>query len=120
MIRELTRLTRDLLVVKIDASRAQDPEVAAEAERERLVALSARFSAEDLMRAFDLLSKAEFDMRVSAHPRFHVDDAAPVDPLRKLVRPRAHRVGSRPAAGSRESKPAVTVAGQAAPVRGPR
>jgi len=73
VIRELARLTRDLLVVKIDAARAADPEVAAEAERERVLALAARFSAEDLMRAFDLLSKAEFDMRVSAHPRFHVE-----------------------------------------------
>ena len=53
VIRELARLTRDLLVVKIDAARAADPEVAAEAERERLLALAARFSAEDLMRAFD-------------------------------------------------------------------
>src|SRR6185295_3666108 len=52
VIRELARLTRDMLVVNIDASRISDPELAAEAERDRLKALAANYSAEDLMRAF--------------------------------------------------------------------
>ena len=53
--RELARLMRDLLVVKIDASRLADPEIAAESERDRLKALAEQYSREDLMRAFDLL-----------------------------------------------------------------
>jgi DNA polymerase III subunit gamma/tau len=75
VIRELARVTRDLMLVKIDASRASDPEIAAEGERDRLSALAPRFSAEDLMRAFDLLSKAELDIRGSAHPRYHLEMA---------------------------------------------
>ena len=67
--RELARLTRDLMVVKIDPSRIQDPEIASESERERLQALAARSSREDLMRAFDLLATAEADIRVSSQPR---------------------------------------------------
>src|SRR6185295_4374435 len=111
VVRELARLTRDLLVVKIDPARARDPEVAADAERERLLALSARFSPEDLMRAFDLLSKAEFDMRVSAHPRFHVEmTLLRWIHLRKLVPIsdvieglQSHGAGRPPAAGNRPS-----------------
>src|SRR6185295_4941873 len=53
VIRELARLTRDILVIHIDASRLSDPELAAEAERDRLQALAAKYSSEDLMRAFD-------------------------------------------------------------------
>ena len=75
VIRELARLARDLMVVKIDPSRASDPEIAAEGERERITTLAPRFSSEDLMRAFDLLSKAEVDIRGSAHPRYHLEMA---------------------------------------------
>jgi DNA polymerase-3 subunit gamma/tau len=75
VIRELARLTRDLLVVSIDRSRVNDPEIAAEGERERLVALTGRFSHEDLMRAFDVLTKAEFDIRASMYPRYHLEMA---------------------------------------------
>src|SRR5204862_3087894 len=57
--RELARMTRDLLVLSVDPSRANDPEIAAETERDRLLALAKRFSREDLMRAFDLLTRAE-------------------------------------------------------------
>jgi DNA polymerase-3 subunit gamma/tau len=67
--RELARLMRDMLVVKIDASRLTDPEIASESERDRLQALAARYSREDLMRAFDLLSRTEFDIRSSSQPR---------------------------------------------------
>ena len=38
--RELARLMRDLLVVKIDPARVADPEIAAESERDRLKALA--------------------------------------------------------------------------------
>ena len=61
---------RDLLLIGLDSSRLEDPEIAAESERDRLRALAALFSSEDLMRAFDVLTKAEL-----RHPRF---DAAPL------------------------------------------
>jgi DNA polymerase-3 subunit gamma/tau len=75
VVRELARLTRDMLVVNVDPSRISDPELAAEAERDRLKALAAKFSAEDLMRAFDVLTKAELDIRGSAYPRYHLEMA---------------------------------------------
>ena len=75
VVRELARLTRDLLVVSIDRTRVNDPEIAAEAERERIAALAGRFSPEDLMRAFDVLTKAEVDIRGSMYPRYHVEMA---------------------------------------------
>jgi DNA polymerase III subunit gamma/tau len=75
VVRELARLTRDLLVVRIDASRVTDPELAAEGERDRLKQVAAKFSAEDLMRAFDVLTKAETDIRGSAYPRYHLEMA---------------------------------------------
>ncbi len=75
VIRELARLTRDLLVLTIDPSRASDPEIAADAERDVLLGLATRFSGEDLMRAFDVLTKAELDIRGSAQPRYHLEMA---------------------------------------------
>jgi DNA polymerase-3 subunit gamma/tau len=75
VVRELGRLTRDMLVVNIDPARLADPELAADAERDRLKAIAAKFSAEDLMRAFDVLTKAEFDIRGSAYPRYHLEMA---------------------------------------------
>jgi DNA polymerase III subunit gamma/tau len=75
VIRELARLTRDLMVLSVDPSRASDPEIAAEAEREPLVALARQFSGEDLMRAFDVLTKAELDIRASSQPRYHLEMA---------------------------------------------
>src|SRR4029079_1450414 len=74
-LREPARLTRDVLVVRIDPSRVTDPELEAENERERLKELAAKFSAEDLMRSFDLLTKAEADIRGSAYPRYHLEVA---------------------------------------------
>ena len=73
--RELSRALRDMLVISIDRTRAQDPDVAADADRERLVALAGRFSREDLLRAFDVLSRAEFDIRAAAQPRHHFEMA---------------------------------------------
>ena len=73
VIRELGRLTRDLLVVGIDPSRLEDLEIAAEAEREPLRALAAKFSSEDLMRAFEVLTRAEADIKVSMQPRYHLE-----------------------------------------------
>ena len=73
--RELTRALRDMLVLSIDPGRAHDPEIAGDAERDRLTALAARFSREDLMRAFDVLARAEFEIRGAAQPRHHFEMA---------------------------------------------
>ena len=70
--RELSRLVRDLMIISIDPSRAGDGELA-EGERERLTQLAGRFSREDLMRAFDLLGKAEYEIRSASHPRYHFE-----------------------------------------------
>src|SRR5688572_25203050 len=70
--RELARVARDMMVLSVDPSRAGDGDLAP-AERERLTALSRRFSREDLMRAFDLLAKAEQDIRTASHPRYHFE-----------------------------------------------
>jgi DNA polymerase-3 subunit gamma/tau len=71
--RELANLARDLLLVHVDPSCAADPDVAAESERERLRALAARFSREDLLRGFDLFSGAERDIKESAQPRYFLE-----------------------------------------------
>ena len=73
--RELSRAIRDLLVLSIDASRADDPEIAGEGERERLLELARRFSREDLMRAFDAMARAEAEIRSAAQPRYHLEMA---------------------------------------------
>ncbi len=73
--RELARLSRDLLVLKVDPARIADPEIAGEQERERLTELVARFSREDLLRAFDLLARAENEIRGAAQPRYHLEMA---------------------------------------------
>jgi len=75
VVRELLRVARDLLVLSVDPARIDDPEIAGEGERDRLKALSARFSREDLLRAFDLLTRADADMRASAQPRYHLEIA---------------------------------------------
>lgn len=73
--RELSRAVRDLLAISIDSARARDPEIAGEGERDRLVALTARFSREDLLRAFDVIARAEFEIRSAAMPRYHFEMA---------------------------------------------
>jgi DNA polymerase-3 subunit gamma/tau len=73
--RELSRVVRDLMILGVDPSRATDPEIAGEGERDRLIALAARFSREDLLRAFDLLTRAESDIRAAAQPRYHLEMA---------------------------------------------
>jgi DNA polymerase-3 subunit gamma/tau len=73
--RELSRVVRDLLVLTVDPSRISDPEIASEGERDRLKALAGRYSREDLLRAFDLLARAEADIRAAAQPRYHLEMA---------------------------------------------
>jgi DNA polymerase III subunit gamma/tau len=70
--RELTRAVRDMMLLSVDPQRAGDGELA-EGERERLLDLSRRFSREDLMRAFDLLAKAEQEIRTASHPRYYFE-----------------------------------------------
>ena len=131
--RELSRAVRDLLVLSIDPSRADDPEIAGEGEGDRLVDLAQRFSREDLLRAFDALTRAEAEIRSAAQPRFHLEMALlrwmhlrklvpltdllqgrgvptalrtpPVSPPRKPRPAPAPRSASTPPAGSRRSAP---------------
>ena len=70
--RELSRVVRDMMVVAVDPRRAGDDELPAE-ELERLTRLARDFSREDLMRAFDLLSKAEVEIRTASHPRYYFE-----------------------------------------------
>jgi DNA polymerase-3 subunit gamma/tau len=72
--RELAGLVRDLMIVSVDPARASEGEIA-ETERARVVELAKRFSREDLMRAFDVLAKAEQDIRNASQPRYHLEMA---------------------------------------------
>jgi DNA polymerase-3 subunit gamma/tau len=70
--RELSRLVRDMMLLSVDPARAGDGELA-DAERQRLSELGGRFSREDLMRAFDLLARAEQEIRTVSHPRYYFE-----------------------------------------------
>jgi DNA polymerase-3 subunit gamma/tau len=72
--RELSRVVRDMMLLSVDPSRAGDGELG-DGERDRLTALGRRFSREDLMRAFDLLSKAEQEIRTASHARYYFEMA---------------------------------------------
>jgi DNA polymerase-3 subunit gamma/tau len=71
--RELTGLVRDLMIVSVDPARANED--LAETDRARVTELAKRFSREDLMRAFDVLAKAEQDIRQASQPRYHLEMA---------------------------------------------
>ncbi len=74
--RELARLVRDLMLLQIDPKRTtEDPEYALEGDRARLEALAAAFSREDLLRAFDLITKLNEDLRFATQPRYHLEMA---------------------------------------------
>jgi DNA polymerase-3 subunit gamma/tau len=120
VIRELARLTRDLLVVTVDPSRISDPEICAEGDRERVKALAAQFSSEDLMRAFEVLTKADYEIRGSAQPRYHLEMALlrwihlrKLVPLSELIQG-LERGGIAGASGKAVSRPAAPAP---APVR---
>jgi DNA polymerase-3 subunit gamma/tau len=68
-------VVRDLLVLSVDPSRVNDPEIAAEGERDRLTSLAGQFSREDLLRAFDVLTQADAEIRGAAQPRYHLEMA---------------------------------------------
>ena len=131
VVRELARLTRDLLVLSIDASRVADPEIAAESERQALLDLSRRFSGEDLMRAFDVLTKAEYEIRGAMQPRYqlemallrwiHLRKLVPLTDLIKQLESGAGRPPSLARASSGEAsapaKPAAAASSPGATVR---
>jgi DNA polymerase-3 subunit gamma/tau len=125
--RELSRVVRDLLVLSVDRSRITDPEIAAESERERLAQLAARFSREDLMRSFDVLARAEYEIRGASQPRYtlemallrwmHMRKLVPLTELLSGAPSIVHRPSSiveRPAAAA--LKPAAATARQVAPI----
>jgi DNA polymerase-3 subunit gamma/tau len=113
--RELSRVVRDLLVLSVDPSRIADPEIAGEGERDRLKTLAARFSREDLLRAFDLLTRAEADIRGAAQPRYHLEMAllrwmhlrklVPIEDLLAGVGGGSERPALRPQAPPAAAKP---------------
>jgi DNA polymerase-3 subunit gamma/tau len=119
------------MVLSIDPSRVSDPEIAAEGERQALLDLSRRFSGEDLMRAFDALTRAEYEIRGSMQPRYHLEMALlrwvhlrKLTPLADLIKqveggtrpvnvPAPARAAA-PAAPLTRSAPAGSLASQAA------
>ena len=106
--RELSRVVRDLLVLSVDPSRINDPEIASEGERDRLKALVGRYSREDLLRAFDLLARAEADVRAAAQPRYHLEMALlRWIYLRKIV-PIEDLIAGTPNVSRNQSAPAST------------
>lgn len=121
VVHELQRVVRDLLVLSVDPSRINDPEISAEGERDRLKTLAGSFSREDLLRAFDLLTRAEDDIRGAAQPRYHLEMVLlRWIHLRKLV-PIEDLIAASPTVGSRAASaptpmPAPTPA-PAPPVR---
>jgi DNA polymerase-3 subunit gamma/tau len=72
LCRELARVVRDVMIVSVDPSRI-DAGGIAETEHSRLQQLAARVSREDLLRAFDVLSGAEQDIRSAAQPRYYFE-----------------------------------------------
>ncbi|HEX3704053.1 MAG TPA: DNA polymerase III subunit gamma/tau [Vicinamibacterales bacterium] len=114
--RELSRVVRDLLVLSVDPSRLADPEIAGEGERDRLTALGTRFSREDLLRAFDLLTRAEGEIRSAAQPRYHLEMALlRWMYLRKLTPIEDLLAGGGPSGQARTSSPSTRSAAPPAP-----
>jgi DNA polymerase-3 subunit gamma/tau len=122
--RELARLMRDLMVISIDKSRATDPDIASEQERDRLIELAGRYSREDLLRSFDLLAGAERDLRNSTQPRhtfemallkwIHLRRLTPIEELlsgASVARPQASAArGAGPASAARPARPQASAA----------
>ena len=124
LCRELSRLVRDLLVVSVDPERVKDPEIGSESEGDVLRALAARFSREDLLRAFDVLSRAESEVRTSAQPRYNLEMALlrwmhlrKLVPLAQLLEKLGQGAQNQPGPGAsaRPSQPARSTAAPPAP-----
>jgi DNA polymerase-3 subunit gamma/tau len=104
LCRELSRVVRDMMVVNIDPARADEPDFAPEGDADRVKALAARFSREDLLRAFDVVARAEFEIRTSSQPRYTLEMAllrwihlGKVQPLAEVLQ--ALERGAPPASG---------------------
>ncbi|NOT27842.1 MAG: DNA polymerase III subunit gamma/tau [Acidobacteria bacterium] len=124
--RELSTVVRDMMVLSVDPGRADESGLAEE-EIAKLSELSRQFSREDLMRAFDLLAKAETDIRNASQPRYYFEMALlrwmhqrKLVPLSELM----EQMGS--AGGARLSAPASvpaaarpTISRPTAPSAGP-
>jgi len=123
--RELSRLVRDLLVLSVDRSRVDDSEIAGEGERDRLLGLVERFSREDLLRAFDLLTRTEQEIRASAQPRYNFEMALlrwihlrKLIPIEDLIAGKTTPAAASPRpAPAAAAKPAPPVAKPARPVK---
>src|SRR6476620_4800122 len=86
LCRELARAMRDLLILSVDKSRAADADVVGDSDRERLLQLVGRWSREDLLRGFDLMTRVEQEIRASDQPRYNMEIALlRLMHLRKLV-----------------------------------
>jgi DNA polymerase-3 subunit gamma/tau len=86
LCRELARAMRDLLILSVDKSRAADPDIVADSDRERLLQLVGGWSREDLLRGFDLMTRVEQEIRGSDQPRYNMEMALlRLMHLRKLV-----------------------------------
>jgi DNA polymerase-3 subunit gamma/tau len=126
--RDLARVVRDIMILSVDPDRAGDGELA-EGELERLTALSARFSREDVLRAFDVLARAEQDMKAAAHPRYHFEMAilrwmhvrklVPLTELLDQVAGGTSPRGAAPAAPPRNQPPALRPAAASRPAPPP-
>jgi DNA polymerase III gamma/tau subunit len=119
--RELSRVTRDLLVLSVDPSRINDPEISGESEQDRVRALAGRFSREDLLRAFDLLTKVDAEIRTAPQPRHHLEMALlrwiylrKLTPIEDLIAGTGS-VGSAPSRPVAKAITAAPVPKQAAP-----
>ncbi|MBM3751779.1 MAG: DNA polymerase III subunit gamma/tau [Acidimicrobiia bacterium] len=121
--RELARLMRDLMVVRIDGTRVSDPDIASEHERERMLALTQQYSREDLLRSFDLLSTTERDLRTSSQPRHTFEMALlkwihlrKLTPIEEMI---AGGVGGVERAGVERAKTPSPPPARSAPARPP-
>ncbi len=108
--REALRHVRNLLVVRVGGPAAELAEAAGE-ERRKLEAAARRFSEEDLLRFFNVLLRADGELRWSPHPRLHLElallklvQAERLVPLEEALSGLSHspggaasRAGSRPA-----------------------
>jgi DNA polymerase-3 subunit gamma/tau len=115
--RELSRVVRDMMRLVIDP-RIDPAELAPEGDVERLKALAGRFSREDLLRAFDVIARAEAEIRGSAQPRYHMEMALlrwiylrKVVPIGELL-DTLGRGGAQAAGGMRTARAAPTPGGR--------
>jgi DNA polymerase-3 subunit gamma/tau len=91
--RELMLLFRELLLVKLAPEDSPLAATLVPEERERLQPLAAAYSEEDLLRAFEVLTKVETDLRWAQDPRVTLEFALlKLAQMRKLV-PLAELVG---------------------------